>query len=38
VGCGASDWNNLDRDKDHWMVVVNTILNLRILQNWEILE
>jgi hypothetical protein len=29
MGWGDLDWINLAEDKDQWLVVVNTIINLR---------
>jgi len=31
VGCGSTDWIDLARDRDRWRVLVNAVMNLRVL-------
>ena len=31
VGCGGIDWIDLAQDRDRWRVLVNAVMNLRIL-------
>jgi hypothetical protein len=33
IGCGGMDWIDLAQDRDPWRALVNTVMNLRILQN-----
>jgi hypothetical protein len=33
VGEVGVDWNNPAEDRDKWRIVVNTVMNLRLLQN-----
>jgi hypothetical protein len=33
IGWDSIDWIDLAQDRDQWMAVVNTILNLRVPQN-----
>jgi hypothetical protein len=30
VGCGGMDWIELNRDRNRWGVLVNTVMNLRV--------
>ena len=30
VGCGATDWIDVARDRDRWRALVNTVMNLRV--------
>jgi hypothetical protein len=30
VGCGDTDWTDLAQDRDLWMAIVNTVINLRV--------
>jgi hypothetical protein len=30
-GCGSLDWIQLAQDRDRWRVLVNTVMNLRVL-------
>jgi hypothetical protein len=30
IGWGGMDWINLAEDRDQWMALVNTIVNLRV--------
>jgi hypothetical protein len=34
------DWINLAQDRDQWRALVNTVLNLKILEmhNWQLLK
>ena len=29
VGCGGTDWFELDEDRDRWWALVNAVMNLR---------
>jgi hypothetical protein len=31
VGCGGMDWIGLAQDRDRWWVIVNVVMNLRVL-------
>jgi hypothetical protein len=31
VGWGGMEWNGLAQDRDKWKVLVNTIMNIRVL-------
>jgi hypothetical protein len=33
VGCGDVDWIGLAQDRDRWRTLVNSLLNIRVLQN-----
>jgi hypothetical protein len=33
IGFGDVDWINLAQDRDRWRAVVNTVMNLRVLEN-----
>jgi hypothetical protein len=33
IGCGNMDWIILAQDRDRWMALVNTAVNLRFAQN-----
>jgi hypothetical protein len=30
IGWGGVDWIDLDEDKDQWMALVNTVMNIRV--------
>jgi hypothetical protein len=30
IGWGGMDWIDLDQDKEQWMALVNTVMNLRV--------
>jgi hypothetical protein len=30
IGCDGMDWIKLAQDKDQWMALVNTVMNLRV--------
>jgi hypothetical protein len=33
IGWGGIDWIDLAQDRDHWRVLVNTVMNHRVPQN-----
>jgi hypothetical protein len=39
LGWDCMDWIDLAQDRDKWMALVNTVMNLRVQKKcWEILE
>jgi hypothetical protein len=32
IGWGSADWIDLTQDKDQWRALVNTVMNLRVLE------
>jgi hypothetical protein len=30
IGCGGMDWIDLAQDRDQWMALENTVINLRV--------
>jgi hypothetical protein len=30
IGCGGMNWIDLDRDRDQWRALVNTVMNLQV--------
>jgi hypothetical protein len=39
IECDGMDWIELTQDSDQWWALVNTVMNLRVLQNcWEFPE
>jgi hypothetical protein len=35
VGAGGVEWIHLAEDRDRWLAVVNTVMNLRVLVPWS---
>jgi hypothetical protein len=35
IDSGSVDWIQLAQDRDRWWVVVNTVMNLRVLAPWS---
>jgi hypothetical protein len=35
---GGMDWIDLAKGKDQWRDLVNTVMNIRVLCCWEVLE
>jgi hypothetical protein len=33
IGCGDKDWIYLSENRDQWMTVVNTVMNLQVPEN-----
>jgi hypothetical protein len=33
IGWDGTDWIHLAQDRDHWLALVNTVINLQIPQN-----
>jgi hypothetical protein len=33
LSCGNVNWINLTQDRDQWLVLVNTVMNLHVLLN-----
>jgi hypothetical protein len=31
IGWGSAEWIQLDQDRDRWQVLVNMVMNLRVL-------
>jgi hypothetical protein len=38
IGWYGLDWIDMAQDRDHCRGLVNTVLNLRVLKCWEVLE
>jgi hypothetical protein len=38
IGWDGVDWINRAQDRDEWRALMNTVLNLRVLKCWEVLE
>jgi hypothetical protein len=45
LGWGGMDWSDLAQDREHWMALVNTVMNLRVpsnvlewLRDWRLLK
>jgi hypothetical protein len=34
MGCYGQDWINLAYDRDQWRYLMNTVVNIRVLQNF----
>jgi hypothetical protein len=30
IGCGDMDWIDLGQDRDQWIALMNTVMNLRV--------
>jgi hypothetical protein len=35
VGCGGTDWIELDQESDRWLALVNAVMNFQVPQNVE---
>jgi hypothetical protein len=35
IGLGSVDWIQLAQDRDRWGLLVNTVMNLRVLVPWS---
>jgi hypothetical protein len=35
IGWGSVEWIQLAQDRDRWQAVVNTVMNLRVLEPWN---
>jgi hypothetical protein len=33
IGCGGMDWIDVAQDRDHWRILVNTVMNLQVPEN-----
>jgi hypothetical protein len=38
IGRDGMDWVDLAQHRDHGRALVNTVMNLRVLNYWEVLE
>jgi hypothetical protein len=38
MGWDGADWMDMAQDRDQWRALVSTVLNLRVLKCWEVLE
>jgi hypothetical protein len=34
IGWGGMDWTDLAQDRDQWRAIVNTLMNIRLPQNF----